>query len=335
MITASGGTAPHAFSITSGTLPVGLTLNATTGEIAGTPTASNGAGANITVTAVDANGCSGLRAYSLKVCPAIALAPATLANGTVGTAYSQTVSASNGATPYVYSISVGSLPSGLALNTTSGVISGIPTAFTAANFTVSVTDANGCQATRSYTVTPVCPNISLNPISIAAATVGSAYGQTFVASAGSAPFTYTVTSGTLPAGLALDSSTGVLSGTPSSTVAATFTLRVADQYGCSGSRTYTLTPVCPAISVTPGALPLAKVGTSYTQALAAGGGTAPYSWALTAGTLPAGLSFNVGTAAITGTPTTANGAGVSLTFTVTDGYGCQGTLTTTIIVCLY
>ena len=75
------------------------------------------------------------------------------------------------------------------------------------------------------------------------------------------------------------------------------------------------------LRLNPASLANGLVGTAYSQSLTATGGTAPFSFALTSGILPAGLTLAT-SGAITGTPTASNGAGVSLTFTVTDTYGC-------------
>ncbi len=88
--------------------------------------------------------------------------------------------------------------------------------------------------------------------------------------------------------------------------------------------TITLTPVLPANGT---------VGTAYSQTFSASGGTAPYTYSLTTGTLPAGLSLNSATGAVSGTPTTSNGAGASIAITATDTYGCTGVRNTTLKVC--
>ncbi|MFN7562380.1 MAG: beta strand repeat-containing protein, partial [Prosthecobacter sp.] len=330
-LTAAGGTSPYTWSITSGTLPAGLSLS-TAGVISGTPTAANGAGVSITFRAQDTYGCATTRAMTVRVCPAITTSPTSLANGTVGTAYSQTFSASGGATPYTYAVTTGTLPAGLSLNTSTGVISGTPTSSTAQSFTLSATDANTCVATRPYTVTPVCPAITVNPTSLLAPTTGVAYSQTVSATGGTAPYTFAVSSGTLPTGLSLNTSTGVISGTTGSTAATSFVIRATDVYGCQGVRTFNVTPTCPAVTISPATIPNAYVGVAYSQAFTASGGTAAYTFNISAGTLPAGLSLS-STGVLSGTPTTANGAGVSVTVRAVDTNGCATTRPITVRVC--
>ncbi len=101
-VSATGGVgAPYTYAITSGALPAGLTLNASTGEITGTPTGSGTS--NFTIRATDAVGTGGSRAYSVNIgTTVLTVSPATLPNGTQGVAYSQTVSASGGTAPYTF-----------------------------------------------------------------------------------------------------------------------------------------------------------------------------------------------------------------------------------------
>jgi hypothetical protein len=252
-LTASGGTAPYsAWTLTAGTLPTGLTLNASTGVISGTPTAMASPATSLTFRVNDANGCQGTRAITLQICPVVTLSPATLTTPTVGTAYSQTITASGGAAPYTYALVSGSLPSWATLSS-AGVLSGTPNSTTAATFTVRATDVNGCAGTLSYTVTPVCPTITIAQSSLPQGTVGSAYSQTLTASGGTAPYsTWTLTAGTLPTGLTLNASTGVISGTPTAAAspATTITVRVNDANGCQGTRAITL-QICPVVTLSP------------------------------------------------------------------------------------
>ena len=321
-LSAGGGTAPYSWLVSSGVLPAGLVLDSATGVISGTPTAANGAGDSLTMRATDANGCQGTRSYTLKICPVIALTPATLANGTTGTAYSQTVTAGGGTAPYLYSVSAGSLPAGLSLVGGTGAITGTPTSNAAASFTVRATDANGCEGTRAYTVTPACPTITVNPSTLATGTVGMAYSQTVTAAGGITPYTFAISSGTLPAGLVLNASTGVISGTPTTGTAASITVRATDASGCQAVRAYTLR-ICTVITLSPASLPAATVGASYSQAVTASGGASPYVYSLTSGSLPVGLSLNTSTGAVSGIP--ASTAAATFTLVATDANGCTGT----------
>ncbi len=151
-ITATGNQASYNFSITSGALPSGITLSPA-GFLSGI--AATAGTYNFTVTATASNLCPGSWNYTLTVngsCPAITVNPASLPNGTQGTTYNQTLTASGGAAPYSYIVSAGALPGGLSL-AANGTLTGPLTASGTFNFTVKATDANGCFGTRAYTVT--------------------------------------------------------------------------------------------------------------------------------------------------------------------------------------
>ncbi|MBK8036990.1 MAG: putative Ig domain-containing protein [Verrucomicrobiaceae bacterium] len=321
-VSAVGGTAPHTFAVSAGTLPAGLSLNASTGAITGTPTTSNGAGVSITIRATDTYGCQGTRPYTLKICPVITVNPVSLANGTVGTAYSQTASATGGATPYVFAVSSGTLPAGLSLNTSTGAITGTPTSAGSSTFTLRATDVNGCVGSRPYTVLMSCPAITVNPVTVPVGLVGTAYtSTTFTATGGTAPFTYTVTSGTLPAGLSLTTA-GVLSGTPTTAngTGVSITVQARDANNCTGVRVYTV-KICPVITL-PAISTTLTVGTAYSASVVPTGGTSPFVYSVSSGTLPAGLSLNTSTGAITGTPTSTTSR--TFTITATDASVCTG-----------
>ncbi|SKB07238.1 Putative Ig domain-containing protein [Prosthecobacter debontii] len=331
-ITASGGTAPYTFALTNGSLPPGLTLGSSTGTISGTTTQAGAVTFTLRVT--DFYGCSATQNYSMTPsCPTVTLTPSSVSAGAVGTAYSQTFTASGGVAPYSYVISSGTLPAGLSLSS-GGVLGGTPTAGNGSGtaFIVRATDSRGCSGTRAYSL-KICPVVSLSPETLPTLTVGTSYSQTITAGDGTAPYTFSVVSGSLPNSFSLNSSTGVISGTPSNTSASTFTIRATDANSCTGTRSYTLQPVCPTLSITTSSLAIGLVGSSYSQTLAVSGGTANYTWSLASGTLPNGLSLNSGTGQITGTPAAGNGSGSSLTFRVTDQYGCSGTATLTLQIC--
>jgi hypothetical protein len=317
-ITASGGTAPYSFAVTSGVLPPGLSLSSA-GLLSGILTSTGNY--TFTVTATDALGCLGSRLYTFAVnCPPITIAPATLPNATVGVAYSQTITASGGTAPYIFTLVSGSLPGGITLSG-AGVLSGTPTMAGSSTFTIRATDDSGCFAERLYTlivnVAP-CPPLTVSPEMLPAAIVGIPYSQTITASGGTTPYTFAVTAGALPPGLSL-SSAGLLSGTLTSAGNYTFTVTATDAAGCIGSRVYTFAVNCPEITVSPATLPAAVAGVAYSQTITASGGTAPYTFFMTAGALPPGLSLS-SAGLLWGTPTSFGG--YTFTITATDANGC-------------
>jgi hypothetical protein len=317
-VTATGGSGSHTFSVSAGALPAGLSLNGLSGLISGTPS-SNGT-SSFTITATDGNGATGARAYSVTINTAIAVAPTALPNGTVGVAYSQSVSATGGTGSYTFSVSGGALPSGLSLTAGSGAITGTPSSAGSSSFTIAATDGNGATGSRAYTVT-IAAGINVSPLTLPAGTVGVAYNQTISASGGTGSFTFSVSSGALPAGLSLSPTTGAITGTPTSATPATFTITATDSNSATGSRSYTLT-VNAAITLNPPSLASGNLGVAYSNTISATGGNGTYTFAVTSGTLPAGLSLNGTNGLLSGTPTTV--ATSSFTITATDGNGVTG-----------
>jgi len=215
-------------ALTSITLTTGANTN-------GRALARNGA---VTLDTNNVNTCGVL------ACPIITVNPATLPNGNLGTAYSQTVSGSGGTAPYTFTISSGALPTGLVLNGGSGAITGTPTTAGTFTFTITATDAAGCTGSRLYTVTIAsagCPAITLSPATLPPATAQASYFQIVTASGGTAPYTYTIASGALPSGLTLNPATGAISGAALQGGIFNFTIRATDANGCIGANPYTLT----------------------------------------------------------------------------------------------
>jgi hypothetical protein len=259
--------------------------------------------------------------YSLVVvCPAVTVGPASLPGATVGTAYSQTMTASGPNTPYTFSVTLGSLPVGLTLSS-GGTLGGTSTATGTYTFTVTAADAYGCSGSLPYSITAVCPTVSVGPSSLTGATVGTPYTKTMTASGGTAPYTFAATgTGSLPTGLTL-SSDGLLSGTPTAAGTYSFTVTATDAHGCTGASNYSIAAVCPTVSVAPLTLPGGTVGTFYIQTITASGGIAPYTFGVSAGDLPPGLTLATG-GTLAGVPSSAG----TFTFTVTatDTNGCTG-----------
>ena len=331
-ISASGGVAPYTYAVTSGSLPTGLLLDPLTGVISGTPTQAGFY--NFIITATDSDGCMAAMAYSITInCPSITFNTASpLTPGTVGTAYTQTISVSGGVAPLTFSVTGGALPPGLFLDTTTGVISGIPTLAGVYNFVITVTDRDGCSASMPYSLVINCPTVTITTTSpLASGTVGTPYTQTIAVSGGVAPYTFSVTSGMLPPGLYLNPLTGVISGDPTSAGIYDFVIGVTDRDGCTAYMTYTLIVNCPSITFnTASPLPSATVDAFYTQTISVSGGVAPLTYSVTSGTLPPGLILNPTTGVISGVPTLA--ATYDFLITVTDRDGCSASMAYTLIV---
>lgn len=231
------GTTPMSFSIASGSLPAGLTLNSTTGGISGTPSAAGTY--TFAVTASNAQG-SATQSFTGTV-TASALAPTitTTSLGTLvqGTPFSQTLNAS-GTSPLTWTVSAGLLPAGLSLNSGTGVLTGTPTGTGSYSFSITVTNTAGSDDqgfTGTIGSTGTAPDITTTTLN--ALQAGVSFTQT-LARTGSTPITWGVSAGTIPAGLAINSSTGVISGAPSAAGAYSFTVQATNAFG-SDTQVYT------------------------------------------------------------------------------------------------
>lgn len=151
-------------------------------------------------------------------------------------------------------------------------------------------------------VTPGPPTIdSTGPLQ---AVAGTAFTYQLAVVGGTPPFTWSLDSGALPAGLSLNSQTGLISGTPISAGSSTFTAQVMDAASRTAQKSLSITvaPVgpLPLKLNLPAPLPAVR-GEPFTYQPEATGGTPPYTWSITVGALPAGLTLNAGTGAVTGT----------------------------------
>src|SRR3989442_1569637 len=237
----------------------------------------------------------------------LSITSTSLPNGTVGVAYSATFSATGGTPPYTWSLTTGSLPPGLALST-SGAVSGAPTAAGSYSFTIQASDSGGQKASQAFAVS-IASLLSITTTSLPSGTVGVAYSATLSGAGGTPPYTWSLTTGSLPPGLALSTS-GTISGMPTSVGSYTFTIQAADSVGQKASQAFTVS-IVPALSITTTSLPSGTVGVAYSTTFSATGGTPPYTWSLTTGSLPPGLALST-SGTISGPPTAVG----SYTFTI-------------------
>jgi Putative Ig domain len=159
------------------------------------------------------------------------------------------------------------------------------------------------------------------------AVLSTSYSQTFAATGGMGPYTYSVSGGALPDGLTL-STGGVLSGTPTSAGSFTFSIQAQDTLMANGTRSYTFIVASTALAITTSAtLPAGTQGGEYSQTLAGSGGTAGYTWTVTSGSLPGGISLS-SAGLLSGTPTTPSNS--SFTVRLADSGGLTSSLAMTL-----
>jgi hypothetical protein len=245
----TGGVTPYSFTVLSGALPACLHLNATSGQIVGTPCGSGQASFTVQLTDYTAQlpGFAGAPAVTqaymifIAAAPPLKITSTSLPAGFTNTQYSATIPTQGGVAPLSWTLLPGNpLPPGLALNPNTGQITGIPTAASGAgtpfSFQVQVQDSSlpspGQQvpATITLAVSQPAP-LSITTTSLPQGTTATAYSGSLQASGGVLPYTWTITQGLLPSGLNLASqnnSSASISGTPILATASSFMVQVTD-----------------------------------------------------------------------------------------------------------
>ena len=312
-------------SFTASPLPAGLVLNSSTGAITGTPTAA--AVTVVSLTATNAIGTSSPATVTITIAAA-GIAPvitsATTAPGTVGTVFTTyTITATGSPTSFTAS----PLPAGLVLNSSTGAITGTPTAAGITSVVLTATNATGTSSPVTVTTTIAAAGLApaINSATTAPGTVGTAF--TYGITATGSPTSFTA--GPLPAGLVLNSLTGAITGTPTAAGVTGVVLTATNATGTSSPVTVTTTiaaaglaPVVNSATSAPG-----TVGTVFATYLITATGS-PTSYA--ASPLPAGLVLNSLTGAITGTPTAAGVTAVMVSATNSIGTSSAVTVNITI-----
>ena len=251
VLQAIGGTAPYGWSITTGSLPPGLTLNGAT--IGGTPTTAGTYG--FTVQAVDsANPAETItRALSIQIIPQLVTNAATLPGAIVGIAYSpQQLTATGGVPPYCWSLSsntcavgTAAIPNGngFTLTAPEGTIAGTPLHMGTTQLTLYVSDSGTPTQTKAVLVTIPVSGPQITTTSLPGGNMGGTYNATLTEIGGIGTLAWSVSSGALPTGVTLDPVTGILSGTLTAPGTFNFTVEVMDSNGNYGTQAFAVSIV--------------------------------------------------------------------------------------------
>jgi hypothetical protein len=235
--------------------------------------------------------------------------------------YSATLQAVGGVSPYQFAVTAGSLPAGLSFGG-KGTISGTPTSSGTFVLTVEVTDAQSNQANKQFTLV-VAAAITIAATSLPPGYTQSQYFQTLAAAGGTSPYSWSVTGGALPAGLSLQPTTGTLSGIPTVTGTFDFTVTITDSNSATANQQFSISVGQGFGITTAPSLPGVMAGVAYSVTLHATGGTTPYTWSVTNGALPGGLTLDAAAGTITGTPSTPG----TFNFTVLAADAAKATAT--------
>ena len=319
ILTASGGKFPYSFKIKSGQLPSGLSFSST-GEIKGTP-ASIFTG-KIVFEVADSKGETATKELNMIISNELSITTTSLPNATVGLPYSTAISVVGGTG--VYTFSATGLNSGFTINSMNGIISGRSASESSNNVVITVVDDSGLQDSAEFLFSVSSPpDITTTSLPIAA--ISANYSTTLASTGGSAPFTWAIAVGTLPAGLSLSSS-GVISGNnlPSSSFPnspISFTVRVTDSLGQTDTQALSLTiaSIPRVLDDIRDPLTVGRTGQSYSYFLRSEGGGGAITYSATG--LPAGLSLNSVSGRISGTCAIGSEGTYSVTFTATSSQG--------------
>jgi len=298
-------------------LPAGLAINASSGLITGTPTTPGTVVGSVSVTSGGQTNSANISITIAAAANTSVITSATTATGTVGASFTYVAAGSNSPT----SFNITGLPTGLSA-TAGGVISGTPTTAGSSSISVSANNASGTGAAVTLTLTVSAPASApvVNSASTASVALSAAFN--YVITAANTPTSFAATG--LPVGLSVDTATGAITGTP--TVAGVYTVALSATNGSGTSATFNLSVTVGSLSaITSATTANAAVGVSFTYTALAS--NTPTSFNISG--LPAGLTATSG-GVISGTPTFAGVASVSLSANNVTGTGPVTTLTLTV-----
>jgi hypothetical protein len=316
--TATQGTPPYAFSVISGSLPTGLQLSPA-GVLNGTPTAFGPS--LFTVQVADSAKTTVARQFALNIAPApLTITTGPLSNTQVNMPVSVQFAGAGGVPPYTF-VEFGALPPGVQISS-SGLLSGTPTKAGSFPFRLFIDDSTSASASGSFTLNVALPGLLITPPSpLPAGEINVPYTAQMAATGGvGAPFIWSATG--LPNGLTIANNSGLIAGIPRQAGSFTVAVTVGDYSGATVTQSYVLAIASASVTVSGSPLPNGAVGSSYTGALTASGGTGAFTFTATG--LPTGLTLS-SSGVVSGTPSAAGN--FSVTATATDSAGATASMT--------
>jgi hypothetical protein len=292
---ATGGVGAYVWTVVGGALPAGIALS-TGGILSGSPTVIGPDTFTVQVASGAQTATLAIGMTIITQPPLVANTPALL-DAIIGQPYHQNLVATGGTGTYVWSLSAGALPAGIAL-ASNGSLSGTATTAGTAHPTFQVT--SGAQTATQVIAFSAEPSLGITTVSFPGGQVGVTYNQAIAVIGGNGVYADSVVGGALPTGLVLAS--GSITGVPQ--YPGTFNFQIQVQSGTQitvQAYSVSILPGNPVVITTQG-LPGAYPNVAYSQALSATGGSGTYLWSITAGSLPGLMSMSVG-GVISGTPT--------------------------------
>jgi bacillolysin len=273
-LTAVGGTGAGIWSDKNSALVgSGLTLS-TAGLLSGTPTSARSI--SLTARVVDQVGAASEHLFVFIINPAISITTLSAPAWTVNQPYSLQLVSTGGTGAVSWTDKNAGLPgTGLTLSST-GYLSGTPTTVGSISFTARVVDQVGAASERLFTVV-INPAVSIATLSAPDWTINRPYSLQLASTGGTGPMTWTDKDAELPGTGLTVSTSGLLSGTPTTVGEIHFTAHVTDQAGADAERFFLLT-INPTVTITSGALPVCSLGVAYNAQLTATGGTGTITW---------------------------------------------------------
>ena len=245
--------------------------------------------------------------------PSLTISTSSLPTAVQGLAYSATLSEQNGVAPFTWSVSSTTpLPAGLTLDASSGTIAGTPSTAGFAAVAFDLTDSSSppksAGSVLSLYVNQPLSVQTFNP-SVSMVEYQSLFSALVNPTGGVPPYRYSISQGSLPAGMRMDPSSGIPTGGPITLGSFPVTVAVQDSYSSPevATQPLTITVTLPPLQFVYSLNSLTLVANKpFTGNFYATGGTPPYTFKMSAGNLPPGLSLvDPATGLVTGTPTTA------------------------------